>query len=189
MGRQLRDEIKRRITGDLVGIAIGEQEEIRLRARMMAAVDEGIGAITDVLEKNGELDNTFIVFLSDNGFFFGEHALGPGDAAYEEGIRSPFVVRYPRKVKAGSRRRELVICQDLAPTLLELAGGKPGPQIQGRSLPVVCSSTHALAQVDPDRILGRASVTVAGRHDVQSSAHRPLQIHSLGQSRPDWRAR
>ena len=86
-------------------------------------------------EQSGELDNTFIVFFSDNGFFFGEHALGPERRfAYEEGIRSPFVVRYPRKVKAGSRRRELVICQDLAPTLIELAGGKPGSQIQGRSL-------------------------------------------------------
>ena len=113
----------------------GEQEEIRQRARMMAAVDEGVGAILDVLERQGTLDDTFIVFLGDNGYFFGEHALGPERRfAYEEGIRSPFVVRYPRKVKAGSRRRELVICQDIAPTLIQLAGGKPGPQIQGRSL-------------------------------------------------------
>ncbi len=119
----------------LSALQSGEQEEIRLRACMMAAVDEGVGAIIDVLERKGELDNTFIVFLSDNGFFFGEHALGPERRfAYEEGIRSPFVVRYPRKVKAGSRRRELVICQDIAPTVIELAGGKPGPQIQGRSL-------------------------------------------------------
>ncbi|HWL73759.1 MAG TPA: sulfatase/phosphatase domain-containing protein, partial [Burkholderiaceae bacterium] len=119
----------------LSALQSGEQEEIRLRARMMAAVDEGVGAIIDVLEESGELDNTCIVFFSDNGFFFGEHALGPERRfAYEEGIRSPFVVRYPRKVKAGSRRPELVICQDLAPTLIELAGGKPGPQIQGRSL-------------------------------------------------------
>jgi N-acetylglucosamine-6-sulfatase len=119
----------------LSALQSGEQEEIRLRARMMAAVDEGVGAIIDVLEKSGQLDNTFIVFMSDNGFFFGEHGLGPERRfAYEEGIRSPFVVRYPRKVKAGSRRRELVVCQDLAPTLIEFAGGKPGPQIQGRSL-------------------------------------------------------
>jgi len=119
----------------LSALQSGEQEEIRLRARMMAAVDEGVGAIIDMLEKSGQLDNTFIVFFSDNGFFFGEHGLGPERRfAYEEGIRSPFVVRYPRKVKAGSRRRELVICQDLAPTLIEFAGGKPGPQIQGRSL-------------------------------------------------------
>lgn len=119
----------------LSALKSGEQEEIRLRARMMAAVDEGVGTIIDVLEQSGQLDNTFIVFLSDNGFFFGEHALGPERRfAYEEGIRSPFVVRYPRKVKAGSRRRELVICQDIAPTLIELADGKPGPQIQGHSL-------------------------------------------------------
>jgi arylsulfatase A-like enzyme len=111
------------------------QEEIRLRARMMAAVDEGVGDILAALERTGELDNTCIVFLGDNGFFFGEHALGPERRfAYEEGIRSPFVVRFPPRVTAASRRRELVICQDIAPTLITLAGGKPGPQIQGRSL-------------------------------------------------------
>jgi len=119
----------------LAALHAGEQEEIRQRARMMASVDEGIGAILDVLERQGRLDDTFIVFLGDNGYFFGEHGLGPERRfAYEEGIRSPFVVRYPRKVKADSRRSELVICQDIAPTLLELAGRKPGAQIQGRSL-------------------------------------------------------
>jgi N-acetylglucosamine-6-sulfatase len=119
----------------LAALNAGEQEEIRQRARMMASVDEGVGAILDVLERQGRLDDTFIVFLGDNGYFFGEHGLGPERRfAYEEGIRSPFVVRYPRKVKAGSRRSELVICQDIAPTMLELAGRKPGAQIQGRSL-------------------------------------------------------
>ena len=91
--------------------------------------------ILETLERQGKLDNTFIVFLGDNGYFFGEHGLGPERRfAYEEGIRSPFLVRYPRKVKAGTQAQELVICQDIAPTLIELAGGKPGPQIQGRSL-------------------------------------------------------
>ncbi|MEJ7669477.1 MAG: sulfatase-like hydrolase/transferase [Casimicrobiaceae bacterium] len=119
----------------LAALHSGEQEEIRLRARMMASVDEGVGQILALLERKGVLDNTFIVFLGDNGFFFGEHALGPERRfAYEEGIRSPFVVRYPKRVKSGSRRKELVICQDIAPTLIQLAGGRPGPQIQGRSL-------------------------------------------------------
>ena len=113
----------------------GEQEEIRLRARMMASVDEGVGQLLDALERRGQLDDTAIVFLGDNGYFFGEHGLGPERRfAYEEGIRSPFLVRYPRLVRAGSRVKDLVICQDIAPTLLELAGGKPGPQVQGRSL-------------------------------------------------------
>ncbi|MDA0981706.1 MAG: sulfatase-like hydrolase/transferase [Proteobacteria bacterium] len=120
---------------DLLGaIHAGTQEEIRLRARMMAAVDEGVGQILATLEKKGMLDDTFIVFLGDNGYFFGEHGLGPERRfAYEEGIRSPFLVRYPAKVKPGTRNSDLMICQDIAPTLIELAGGKPGPQIQGRS--------------------------------------------------------
>jgi arylsulfatase A-like enzyme len=118
----------------LKALQSGEQEEIRRRAAMMASVDEGVGMILERLEKHGMLDNTFIVFLGDNGFFFGEHGLGPERRfAYEEGIRSPFVVRYPRGVKAGARVKDLVICQDIAPTLIELAGGKPGPHIQGRS--------------------------------------------------------
>ena len=113
----------------------GEQEEIRLRARMMAAVDEGVGELFATLESTGQLDDTFIVFLGDNGYFFGEHGLGPERRfAYEEGIRSPFLARYPARIPAGRRLKDLVICQDIAPTLIELAGGKPGPQVQGRSL-------------------------------------------------------
>jgi N-acetylglucosamine-6-sulfatase len=116
-------------------IHAGKQEEIRLRAAMMASVDEGVGMIFDTLERTGQLDNTFILFLGDNGYFFGEHGLGPERRfAYEAGIRAPFVLRYPRLARAGSRVDRLVICQDIAPTLLELAGGKPGPQVQGRSL-------------------------------------------------------
>ncbi len=129
----MRGEEKSRALLD--AIHAGKQEEIRLRARMMASVDEGVGAILGQLERSGQLDDTVIVFLGDNGYFFGEHGLGPERRfAYEEGIRSPFVVRYPRKAKRGTRDRSLVICQDIAPTLLQLAGGKPGPQIQGRSL-------------------------------------------------------
>jgi N-acetylglucosamine-6-sulfatase len=113
----------------------GQQEEIRLRAAMMASVDEGIGALLDALERSGEIDDTFILFFGDNGYFFGEHGLGPERRfAYEEGIRAPFIARYPRRIEAGCRVRELVICQDIAPTLLQLAGGRPGPQVQGRSL-------------------------------------------------------
>ena len=119
----------------LSALHAGEQEEIRLRAAMMAAVDEGLGRLLAILEEKGELDNTCIVFISDNGYFFGEHGLGPERRfAYEEGIRSPLLIRYPRRAKPGTRIRDLVILQDLAPTLIALAGGRPGRGIQGRSL-------------------------------------------------------
>jgi N-acetylglucosamine-6-sulfatase len=118
----------------LEAIQAGSQDEIRQRARMMASVDEGVGMLLESLARQKKLEDTAIVFLGDNGYFFGEHGLGPERRfAYEEGIRSPFVVRYPRKAKAGARIRELVICQDIAPSFIELAGGRPGPQVQGRS--------------------------------------------------------
>jgi N-acetylglucosamine-6-sulfatase len=113
----------------------GTQEEIRLRACMMAAVDEGVGMLLEALEQTDQLNDTVVLFLGDNGFFFGEHGIGPERRfAYEEGIRSPLVVRFPPKVEGGARYRELVILQDLAPTLIEIAGGRPGAHIQGRSL-------------------------------------------------------
>ncbi len=119
----------------LQSIQAGTQEEIRQRARMMASVDEGVGQLRQALEKTGQLDDTLILFFGDNGYFFGEHGLGPERRfAYEEGIRSPFVMRYPRRIQAGKRIKQLVICQDIAPTFIELAGGKPGPQVQGQSL-------------------------------------------------------
>jgi arylsulfatase A-like enzyme len=119
----------------LQAIHAGTQEEIRLRAAMMASVDEGVGMIAGALERTGQLDRTFILFLGDNGYFFGEHALGPERRfAYEEGIRSPFVIRYPPLARAGTTRTELVLALDIAPTIIELAGGAPGAHRQGRSL-------------------------------------------------------
>jgi N-acetylglucosamine-6-sulfatase len=111
------------------------QEEIRQRAAMMASVDEGVGALLEALERQGILDDTFILFLGDNGFFFGEHGLeAERRFAYEEGIRTPFFVRYPRAVRPGTRIEPMVLAIDIAPTLIALAGGTPGSHIQGRSL-------------------------------------------------------
>jgi arylsulfatase A-like enzyme len=127
----------------LDAIHAGEQEEIRLRAAMMASVDEGVGMLFDALASNGQLDHTFILFLGDNGYFFGEHGLGPERRfAYEEGIRCPFIARFPRTIDAGSRIDRLVLCQDIAPTLIELAGGRPGAQIQGASLLPLLRGEH-----------------------------------------------
>ncbi|MGA8052141.1 MAG: sulfatase-like hydrolase/transferase [Burkholderiales bacterium] len=119
----------------LDALHVGTQEEIRERAAMMASVDEGVGALLDALERAGTLDNTAIVFLGDNGFFFGEHGLGAERRfAYEEGIRTAFFLRYPRRIAPGASFGHMVLATDIAPTMIELAGGKPGPHIQGRSL-------------------------------------------------------
>jgi arylsulfatase A-like enzyme len=119
----------------LEGLQSGTQEEIRRRAAMMASVDEGVGLILQELTRNGLLDETLILFLGDNGFFFGEHGLGAERRfAYEEGIRTAFFIRYPQLVKPGTVLGPMVLALDIAPTLIELAGGRPGPHIQGLSL-------------------------------------------------------
>jgi len=119
----------------LDAIHVGEQEEVRERAAMMASVDEGVGQLLQALEETRQLDNTCIVFLGDNGFFFGEHGLGAERRfAYEEGIRTAFFVRYPPLATAGTRVERMVTALDIAPTLIELAGGRPGAQVQGLSI-------------------------------------------------------
>ena len=110
-------------------------EEIRGRVEMLLGVDDSLGRILDLLEKNGVLDDTVVVFTSDHGYFYGEHGLNEERRlAYEETIRIPLLVRYPPRIKAGSVASRLVLSIDLAPTLLEMAGLTPGPHLEGRSL-------------------------------------------------------
>jgi arylsulfatase A-like enzyme len=110
------------------------EETIRRRAEMLLAVDDGVGRIVEALREEGVLDETVILFTSDNGFFYGEHGLSlERRMPYEEGVRTPLIVRYPGVAKAGSRVERLVSSVDFAPTILELAGTPIGDHVQGRS--------------------------------------------------------
>ena len=105
------------------------------RQRSLAAIDEGVGQIVKTLKATGELDNTIVVFAGDNGYFYGEHGLSiERRLAYEESIRLPLLVRYPKAVKRGTVPVEFALNIDLAPTLLELAGVTVPANMQGRSL-------------------------------------------------------
>jgi arylsulfatase A-like enzyme len=111
------------------------EETIQRRAEMLLAVDEGLGRIVEALDRRGILDETFVLFTSDNGFFYGEHGLSiERRLPYEESIRTPLLVRYPAVADAGSRIDDLVVSVDIAPTVLEIAGVPIGDHIQGESL-------------------------------------------------------
>jgi N-acetylglucosamine-6-sulfatase len=100
----------------------------------LQSIDEGVKLIHDTLGSQGRLRNTYIVFTSDNGFFFGEHRLTGGKfLAYEPATHLPLLMRGPG-IKPGSSTGELVANIDLAPTILELAGAKADKSIDGRSL-------------------------------------------------------
>ena len=110
------------------------EETIRRRSEMLLAVDESVGRIVSALDAQGILDETMILFTSDNGFFYGEHGLSiERRMPYEESIRAPLVVRYPAVARAGSRFDEMVVSVDIAPTVLDVAGVPIGDYVQGRS--------------------------------------------------------
>lgn len=102
-------------------------------AACLVSVDEGIGQILEFLERTRQLDDTLIIFTSDNGYFQGEHGLQDKRAMYEDSIRVPLLVRYPRSIKPGSVIQAMVLNIDLAPTLLDFAGADIPRHIQGRS--------------------------------------------------------
>jgi arylsulfatase A-like enzyme len=101
--------------------------------RHIKGIDENLGRLLDTLDQLKLSEDTVVVYTSDNGFFLGEHGLGDKRALYEEGLRIPLIVRYPRLFPKGGIVDQMVINQDLAPTFLDLAGLPPHPGMHGRS--------------------------------------------------------
>ena len=98
------------------------------------SVDEGLGRIMDHLTERGELDDTLILYMSDNGFLFGEHGLIDKRCAYEESMRIPMLARCPALFDGGVEVDQVVANLDIAPTLLEVAGLEAPEWMEGRSL-------------------------------------------------------
>jgi N-acetylglucosamine-6-sulfatase len=109
-------------------------EFIRAYNRTLVAVDEGVGKVIDALQDTGVFDNTLVVFTSDNGYFQGEHNRLDKRAMYEESIRIPMVMRYPRLIRPGTVSDAMALNIDIAPTFLELAEVDIPGEVQGRSL-------------------------------------------------------
>jgi arylsulfatase A-like enzyme len=105
-----------------------------MRLQSLQAVDEGIEKIVNTLKANGQFENTYIFFTSDNGYHMGNHRQLTGKIApYDEELRVTLIVRGPG-VPAGKTLEHLVGNIDLAPTWAELAGAKAADFVDGRSL-------------------------------------------------------
>ncbi len=105
----------------------------RERLRALRAVDDLVGTVVGALEETGRLDNTYVIYTSDNGFHMGQHRLFIGKTtAYEEDIRVPMVIRGPG-VPKGVRVEPMVVNNDLAPTFAAIAGIEPPSWVDGRS--------------------------------------------------------
>lgn len=101
--------------------------------RCIQSVDDNVGRVLNYLEQNGLADNTIVVYTSDQGFFLGEHGLYDKRFMYEEAFRTPMLIRFPGRAKAGQRFNEMVMNIDFAPTFLDFAGVEIPADIQGKS--------------------------------------------------------
>lgn len=102
--------------------------------RCIKSVDDSVGELLAYLEEEGLLDNTIIIYTSDQGFWMGEHGWFDKRFMYEESFRTPLLVRYPKKIAPGSRSEALVQNIDFAPTLLDVAGIEIPQDMEGCSL-------------------------------------------------------
>jgi len=110
------------------------RENYQQRLESLLAVDDAVAQIVNELARTGKLDNTYIIFTSDNGFMHGEHRIQQGKVVlYEPSIRVPLLVRGPG-IPAGQHRSQFVANIDLAPTIVQATGAQPGRVMDGRSL-------------------------------------------------------
>jgi arylsulfatase A-like enzyme len=135
--RHYKPRNKNFLTANLQGKALDMwkyQEFLKDYLRCVKSVDDGVGEVYDYLKKNGLLDNTIIIYTSDQGFYIGEHNWFDKRFMYEESFRTPLLIRYPKSIKAGTKSSTLVQNIDYAPTFLALAGLKKTSEMPGRSL-------------------------------------------------------
>ncbi|MBX2820912.1 MAG: sulfatase [Rhodothermaceae bacterium] len=110
----------------------------RRYSECMLGVDESVGAIVDVLEELGQLEDTVIIYYSDNGYMMGEHGLIDKRVMYEESIRVPAFVHWPDGTSGARMDDRFILTVDIGPTILDMAGLPAPESMYGNSfLPLV----------------------------------------------------
>jgi arylsulfatase A-like enzyme len=129
-------DLKTKIPEDLKGDALRKwayQIYIKDYLRCIQSVDDNVGRVLDYLDAEGLSSSTIVIYTSDQGFFLGDHGWFDKRLMYEESLRMPFLMRYPRHIKSGSVNRDMILNIDFAPMFLDYAGRKTPAEMQGRS--------------------------------------------------------
>jgi arylsulfatase A-like enzyme len=109
------------------------QKLIRDFTRCGAAIDDNIGKLLDYLEKTGKAENTIVIYTADQGYFLGEHGFFDKRLIYEESLRMPFVISYPKDFKGGKRIDDIILNIDFPALIADYAGIKRPEYMQGKS--------------------------------------------------------
>ncbi len=102
--------------------------------KCIKAMDENVGRVLDYLKENDLEDNTIIIYSSDQGFYNGEHGWYDKRWMYEESLRNPLIIKWPKVTAPGLKCKQMVQNIDYAPTLLDMAGAETLKEVQGESL-------------------------------------------------------
>ena len=120
----------------------GYQRYIKDYLRVVQSVDDNVGRVLDFLDEQGLTENTIVVYTSDQGFFLGDHGWYDKRFMYEESLKMPFVIRYPKEIAPGSTNDDLVLNVDFPALFLDFAGIPVPAEMQGRSFrPLLQGST------------------------------------------------
>ncbi len=145
--------------------------ERRRQEEQLASVDQAVGELVQSLKDNGILDDTYIVFSSDNGIFRGEHRIASGKyLPYDPASRVPLIVRGPG-IPAGGVSSELVWNGDIAQTIQQIASGSQMDSLDGRSL-LPYAQNPALRSTRPVLLEGDTGPGGTGAESAQSSRAR-----------------
>ena len=107
--------------------------------RTIQSVDDGVGELLDYLDRERLTENTIVVYTSDQGFYLGEHGWFDKRFMYEESLRTPLLMRYPKEIKEGVKIDQMIQNLDFAPTFLDYAGINPSKDMQGESFREIVS--------------------------------------------------
>lgn len=172
------------------------QQYIRAFLECGKVLDENIGNLMTFLKEQGLDENTIVIYTADQGHFLGEHGFFSKRFMYDESMRMPLIIRYPEKVKSGTKNDDLVCNIDFAPTLIDLAGVEVPEEMQGESLkPLLAGNTPVNWR---DAIYYQywqhlRSRDVTAHYGIRTKTHKLIYFHGqpLGMTNyppvePDW---
>ncbi len=165
------------------------QRYIKDYLRCVAAVDEGVGRLLDYLDAEGLAEDTIVIYSSDQGFFLGDHGWYDKRFFYEESLRMPMLVRYPREIPQGRTESRFALNVDFAQTLLDYAGLDAPERMQGQSLRPILRG-EATAQWQRSMyyryFMHVAHHNVYAHYGVRTERHKLIYYYEKEPAPPEW---
>jgi N-acetylglucosamine-6-sulfatase len=174
----LRRQIKKPLSKKQIKVIDNER---RRQQEQLLSVDQAVGNLMRTLQSKGMLDDTYVIFASDNGFFRGEHRIASGKyLPYDPSARVPLVIRGPG-IPHGGVSNELVWNGDIAQTIDQIASGAEDPAVDGRSL-LPFAENPALRSTRPVLLEGDTGPGGTGAESAHTSAARAraARVHVAG---------